>query len=51
MQGGRASDIRSFSGEVVRGENWTEGEREPKERWPEFALVADGNSEASVGKH
>ena len=51
MQGGRVSDLRSFSGEVVKGENWTEGEKEPKERWPEFVLVADGDSDASEGKH
>ena len=51
MYEGRVTDFRNFSGEVVKEENWTEGEREPKERWPEFALVADGDSEASEGKH
>ena len=41
----------SLSGEVLKGENWAEGEREPKERWPEFVLVTDGDSDASEGKH
>ena len=31
----------------MKGENWTEGEKEPKE----FVLVADGDSDASEGKH
>ena len=34
----------------MKGENWTEGEKEPKERWPEFVL-AEGDSEASEGRH
>ena len=35
----------------MKGENWTEGEREPKERWPEFVLETNGDSDASEGKH
>ena len=37
------------AGEVLKGENWAKGEREPKERWPEFVLVTDWVSDASEG--
>ena len=39
------------AGELVKGENWAEGEREPKDRSPEFVLAMDGDSDVSEGMH